>query len=68
MYAVWPKRMTTREEKQVEWMNDEFFAVYRRLREDAMKHGAAIKTAAEMQGYGLTRAYEIVNLREGQIL
>ncbi len=56
---------TGEEEKQVERMNDGFFELYRRLREDYMKRGVAIKTA-EIQGYGQTKTYETVNLRKGR--
>lgn len=56
--------MTSREEKQAEWRNDELYATYRRLREGRVKHGKAIETAAEHCGYGRSRGHEIVGLRE----
>jgi hypothetical protein len=67
LYVVFPKRMTSREEKQVERRNDEFFALYRRYRdEERMSRNKAIETAAEHCGYGRSRGYEIVDLREGK--
>lgn len=67
LYVVWPKRMTSREEKQFERRNDEFFALYERYRfEDRMSRNKAIETAAEHCGYGRSRGYEIVDLREGK--
>lgn len=66
LHVVWPKRMTSREEKQVERRNDELYATYRRLREDGMMRGKAIETAAEHCGYGRSRGYEIVGIREGK--
>jgi hypothetical protein len=55
--------MSSRELKQVERMNDEFFGYYQRLRDGNMKRGTVIRIAAEMQGYGLSRAYKIVSLQ-----
>ena len=67
LYVVFPKRMTSREEKQVERRNDEFFALYRRYRdEDRMSYNKAIETAAEHCGYSRSRGYEIADLREGK--
>jgi hypothetical protein len=65
LYVVFPKRMTCREEKQFERRNDEFFALYRRYRdEDRMSRNKSIETAAEHCGYGWFRGYEIVDVRE----
>lgn len=66
LYVVFPKRMTSREEGQVERRNDEFFALYLKLREEKMGKTKAVETAAEMCGYGATRAWEIIKLREGK--
>jgi hypothetical protein len=67
LYVVFPRRMTSREEKQVERRNDEFFSLYKRYRhEDGMSRNKAIETAAEHCGYGRSRGYEIVDLREGK--
>ncbi|MDP9480438.1 MAG: hypothetical protein M3R38_33050 [Actinomycetota bacterium] len=66
LYVVFPKRMTSREETQVERRNDEFFALYQKFRADRMGKTKAVETAAEMCGYGATRAWEIVKLREGK--
>jgi len=65
LYVVWPKRMSSREEKQVERMNDEFYALYLRLRDEGMKNRQAIRTAAEMTSYSEPRGYKIVELRNG---
>jgi hypothetical protein len=66
LYVVFPKRMTSREETQVERRNDEFFTLYGKFREEKMGKTKAVETAAEMCGYGATRAWEIVRLREGK--
>ncbi len=66
LHVVFRKRMTSREEKQIERRNDEFFGLYRRLREEGKRKTPAVETAAEMCGYGPTRAWEIVKLREGK--
>ena len=67
LYVAWPKRMSTRQEEQVDRMNDEFFALYQRYHyEDKMSRNKAIETAAEHCGYSRSRAYEIANLREGK--
>jgi hypothetical protein len=59
--------MTSREEKQVERCNDEFFALYRRYRdEEKMSRNKAIETAAEHCGYSRSRGYEIADIREGK--
>ena len=67
LYVVFPKRMSTREEKQVDRMNDEFFALYKTFRYgDGMSRNKAIEKAAEHCGYGRSRGYEIVEVREGK--
>lgn len=63
LFVIWPKRMTSREEKQVERMNDEFYAVFQRLKEDGMGTTAAVKTAAEMCGYTERTGWRIVEAR-----
>jgi hypothetical protein len=51
LHVVFPKRMTRREETQVERRNDELYATYRRLREDGMKRGKAMAPAvAQLAG------------------
>lgn len=65
LHVVFPKRMTSRGEKQIERRNDEFFSLYRRFRKEGKKKSSAVETAAEMCGYGRTRAWEIVGAREG---
>ncbi len=53
MYPVWSKRMTIREEKQVERLNDESFSLYKSSRYgDGMRRDKAIEKAAEHCGYG----------------
>jgi hypothetical protein len=66
LYVVWPKRMSTREEKQVEKMNDEFYSIYKRLKSEGHKNRSAIQQAATMCGYSEPRGYEIVRVREGR--
>lgn len=64
LHVIWPARMTSREEKQVERRNDELYAVYLRHRDEGKSRGRAIADAATECGYGTSRTYEIVNLRE----
>lgn len=67
LFVVFPKRMTSREEKRVERRNDELFALYKTFRYgDGMSRSKAIEKAAEYCGYGRSRGYEIVGLREGR--
>jgi hypothetical protein len=67
LYVLFPKRMTSREEKHVDKRNDELFSLYRIFKhEDGMSRNKAIETAADHCGYSRSRAYEIVNLREGK--
>lgn len=65
LYVVWPKRMTSNEEKRIEQRNDELYGLYKRLREEGTSKSEAVKQAALMCGYGKTRAWEIVQVREG---
>ena len=61
---VFPKRMTSTEEKQAEQGGDEVFAPYLRYsHEDRMSPNKAIGKAAEHCGYG---RHEIADLREGR--
>lgn len=67
LHIVWPKRMTTREETQVDRMNDELFGLYKNFRYgDGLSRNKAIEKAAEHCGYGRSRGYEIVGIREGK--
>jgi hypothetical protein len=66
LHVVFPKRMTSREEEWVEARNDEFYVLYRKFRNDRMGKTKAVETAAEMCGYGASRAWAIVALREGK--
>jgi AraC-like DNA-binding protein len=67
LHVVFPKRMTSREEKQVDRGNYELFSLYRIFRdEEGMSRNKAIETAADHCGYGRSRAYEIVSIREGR--
>lgn len=50
----------------MEKRNDEFCALDGKLRDERMGKTKAVETAAEMCGYGSSRAWEIVKLREGQ--
>lgn len=58
-------RMQTRKPSSVKQMNDEFYSLYEKLREEGEKKTKAVETAANWCNYGLTRAWEIVKLREG---
>jgi hypothetical protein len=67
MYVVWSKRVATREAKQFERVNTRFFGLYKNFRYgDGMRRNKAIEKAAEHCGYGRSRGYEIVGLREGK--
>lgn len=66
LFVLFPKRMTSQEEKHIQRRNDEFYAQYRRLREEGKKETPAVEDAAVMCGYGTTRAWEIVGAREGK--
>ena len=66
LYVPWSSRMQTRKPASVKQMNDEFYALYGKLRDERMGKTKAVETAAEMCGYGLSRAWEIVKLREGK--
>lgn len=66
LYHVPPKRMTTRKTVNVAERNDEFYALYKSLRADGFSKTRAVNDAAEMCQYGLTRAWDIVILREVQ--
>lgn len=66
LFVLFPKRMTSQEERQIERRQDEFYALYRRLREEGKKKTVSGEEAAVMCGYGKTRAWEIVGSREGK--
>ena len=73
-WVAWPSRMSTRQEKQVEKMNDEFYRLYEQFlaenRETGMgkRKGAAdaMQKACEMCGYSVRRGQEIVQVRRGE--
>lgn len=64
LYVVWPKRMTSNEEKRIEQRNDELYGLYKRLRDEGWTKTEAVNRAALLCGYGKTRAWEIVQIRE----
>jgi hypothetical protein len=64
LYVAWPARMATRREKHVERMNDEFYSLYQKLIKEGERKTKVVQTAAEWCGYGPTRAWEIVRIRE----
>lgn len=64
LFVVWPKRMTSQEEKEIERRNDEFFRVYRQLREEGRNKTGAVKSATAMTGYSESRGWQIVRVRE----
>ncbi|CAA9417696.1 MAG: hypothetical protein AVDCRST_MAG03-2314 [uncultured Rubrobacteraceae bacterium] len=48
-------------------MNDELFGLYKNFRYgDGLSRNKAIEKAAEHCGYGRSRGYEIVGIREGK--
>jgi hypothetical protein len=56
--------MQTRKPETVKQMNDEFYSLYEKLIGEGEGKTRAVRTAAEWCDYGLTRAWEIVKLRE----
>ena len=56
LFVLFPRRMTSQEEKNIERRNDEIYALYRRLREEGKRKTLADEDAAAMCGYGKTRA------------
>ncbi len=67
LYVPRTSRMQTRKPATVKQMNDEFYVLYRKLRDDGESKTKAVKTAADWCDYGLTRAWEIVKLREEKV-
>jgi hypothetical protein len=67
LYVVFPKRMSSMREKQIERRNDELWSLYKTFRySDGMSRNKAIEKASEHCGYGRSRGYEIVDGREGR--
>lgn len=66
LFVIWPKRMTSQQAQQIENRNAELFGLYQRLREDGVSKTEAVRQAALMTGYGKTRAWEIVSIRESE--
>ena len=64
LYVVWPKRMTSQEEKQIERRNDELYGMYKTLRSEGRGKSQAVKEAATRCGYSERRAWDIVRTRE----
>lgn len=64
LFVVWPKRMTSNEEKRIEERNDELYRLYSALTSEGVTKSKAIKDAALMCGYSERRAWEIVAARE----
>lgn len=64
LYVVFPKRMSSREEKLVDKRNDELYRLYSTFRGEGAKKTKAVQTAAAMCGYDERRAWDIVRLRE----
>jgi hypothetical protein len=65
LYVPRSSRMQTRKPSSVEQMNNEFYSLYLKLREEGETKRKAIQTAADWCDYGESRAYEIVQVREG---
>lgn len=66
LYVVWPQRMTSRQAKLVEQANDEMYNLYKTLRGEGTPKSEAVEQAALLCGYGKTRAWKIVQTREGK--
>lgn len=66
LYVPWSSRKQTCKPRTIKEMNDAFIEDYQKLRGDGLSKTKAIQTAAEWNDYGLTRAWEIVKLREGK--
>lgn len=64
LYVPWPSKKQTRKPQTIREMNDQFYADYEKLRHDGLSKTKAVETSAEWSNYGLTRAWEIVKLRE----
>lgn len=74
LYVVWPARMSTRQEKQIEKRHNEFYEEYQQIKAEKLKEGMsqrkankkAVDTASARCGLSLRRGYEIVQVREGR--
>ncbi len=64
LFVLFPKRMTSLEEKNIERRNDELYSLYRLPREGEKRKNPAVEDAAATCGYGKTRAWEIVGASE----
>jgi hypothetical protein len=64
LFVAWPAHMTSRKDTYVKDRNDEFYALYQKLRREGDTKRKAIHTAAEWCEYSEIRGYEIVRLRE----
>jgi hypothetical protein len=65
LYAIFPRRISSRKETDVGKRNDEFYGLYRKLIDAGETKRKAIQTAAEWCIYSEPRGYEIVRVREG---
>lgn len=64
LFVIFPSRMTSRQEHEIERRNAELFGVYRGLRAEGRRKTEAVETAAQMCGYSTSRAWAIVRIRE----
>lgn len=64
LHVVFPKRMTSQEDKEIDRRNDELYSLYRRFREEGKNKTTAVKDSASITGYSESRAWEIVKVRE----
>lgn len=62
--VVWPKRMSTRQEKHVDRMNDDAWRIYKQLRAEGKGKTRSVADAALITGYTQRRMWEIVGSRE----
>jgi hypothetical protein len=64
LHAVFPKRMTSQAEEQIDRRNDEVFRVYKALRYgDGMGKTRAVRNAADHCGYSEDRVWKILKAR-----
>jgi hypothetical protein len=64
LFVVFPSRMTSGQDREIERRNSELFQVYTQLRSEGRRKTESVETAADMCGYSVRRAWAIVKARE----
>jgi hypothetical protein len=64
LFVMFPSRMTSGEERQIERRNAELYTVYQEMRAEGRRKSEAVELAAEFCGYSVRRAWDIVGARE----